>query len=282
MLELNANLLKRIKYFSGYDDSELERIIRAKDNAVESFGPKYHIFRENDVGEHMYIILEGHVDVYLKGTYSRTESYIATLGEGDYFGENAALTKEVTRRTASVRTTMATTVFKIHKNYVSFEREPDKDIEFAGRFPAHEVRDMIGKIPLFKGLTQDEFHNVDEWTTVVNVKQSEYIYKHGDPAEYMYVVLEGAVELLRMGSSGNPYGIPGVYETGEYFGEDALMDPESEDKRHHNFARAKVDSRLIKIPKKIFELLMDRDKNLIDYMKKIEVVKKMKMIYESK
>lgn len=282
MLDLNARLLKKIPYFSDYEDSELERIIKATDNVTEHHGAKHHIFKENEIGEHMYIILEGHVDVYLKGTYSNTENYIATLGEGDYFGENAALTKEVARRTASVRTTIPTTVFKIHKKYVSFDRDPKKDTDFAGRFPTNEIRDMIGKIPLFRGLTQDEFHNVDEWTTIMDVKQSDYIFRHGDLAEFMYVVLEGGVELLRMGSSGNPYGIPGVYEVGEYFGEDALMDPENQDKKHLNFARARADSRLIKIPKKIFELLMDRDKNLIDYMKKIEVAKKMKMLYESK
>lgn len=282
MLELNLDLLKKIKYFSEYDDSELKRIINAKENSVESFEAKQHIIKENEIGEHMYIILEGHVDVYVKGAYSKAESHITALGEGDYFGENAALTKEVTRRSASVRTTLPTTVFKIHKDYVYFERKADRDIEFEGRYPAHEVRDMIGKIPLFRGLTQDEFHNVDEWTTIINVKQSEYIYRHGDPAEYMYVVLEGVVDLLQRGSSGNPYGIPGVYEVGEYFGEDALLDPKVKDKRHNNFARAKVDSRLIEIPRKIFKLLMDRDKTLIDYLKKIEVVKKMKRANESK
>lgn len=280
MKTLDANLLKNIKYFEDLTEDELRWIIKANDNKVEDFEPHTIIFKEDEIGEHMYIILEGHVDVYMKGTFSNTETQIATLGEGDFFGENVCLTNEISRRTASIRATMQTRVFKIHKRHVRFKRDKDTDMGFEGRFPANEVRDLISRIPLFRGLTQDEYHNIDKWAEVLNLQPGQYVYEEGDIAECMYVVSEGTVELLKKGSSGNPYGIPGTIEKGEYFGEAALLQ-DNEEKKYENFARAKTACRLIKVDKNIFTTLVERDAALIDYMKKIQMVKKMKMIYDA-
>lgn len=57
-----------------------------------------HIFREEEPGVGMYVILDGSVEIYRKGARGR-EWHFAELEEGDFFGELALL--EEMPRTAS-------------------------------------------------------------------------------------------------------------------------------------------------------------------------------------
>jgi len=69
------------------------------DNSVgvtqEHFEPGQEVFHQGDVGDRIYIILNGKVEVV------RDEQRVATLGRGDFFGETALLQQG--QRNASVR-----------------------------------------------------------------------------------------------------------------------------------------------------------------------------------
>jgi NADH dehydrogenase len=61
----------------------------------EHFEPGQEVFHQGDVGDRIYIILSGKVDVV------RDEHRIATLGRGEFFGETALLQR--TCRNATIR-----------------------------------------------------------------------------------------------------------------------------------------------------------------------------------
>lgn len=66
----------------------------------EMYEPGQDIVREGDVGQRMYVISEGEVDVVRKGE-SGEEEHLATLRPGQHFGEVAVFNDK--RRTATVR-----------------------------------------------------------------------------------------------------------------------------------------------------------------------------------
>ena len=76
-------------------------LISQKQNILrEHFGPGQVIFRKGDVGDKLYIVVHGEVEVVGEET-GKGETIIAKLGAGDCFGEMALLRDD--RRMATVR-----------------------------------------------------------------------------------------------------------------------------------------------------------------------------------
>lgn len=276
MASVDTLLIRRVKLFSTLTDGEISEIINAPENGVEEYAIKDNIFIEGDPGEHMYIVLEGVVGVYVGGEYSdkhgKRDTCIATSREGEYFGESAALTEKATKRTATARADAPTKVFKIHKKYVLNAAKYAKEV--TGRYPPDEVRDIVLKLPLFKGLSRDEIHNIRDWAIVVFIKAGSFIYKPGAQADGMYVILGGRVELLSLDDQGNPV-VTASEGPGEYFGELAML-PKGRGK-HNHFSRAISDCRLIKIPRNIFNNLLNRDATLIDNITMVQKLRELKL-----
>lgn len=104
--ELNSkslrDLLRRISYFERCTEVELFALIAR--GYRKHFDIGQVICQENDPSEEFYIILEGAVEIFSE----KSNIPIATLGEGDFFGEISLLTG--TPRTATVRALAPNTV----------------------------------------------------------------------------------------------------------------------------------------------------------------------------
>lgn len=75
------------------------------------YEPGEVIFKEGDIGDYLYIIADGKVEVYQ--TKDGTDKTIATLSKGEYFGEMALLNQKM--RTASVRCIQPTNLLALKK-----------------------------------------------------------------------------------------------------------------------------------------------------------------------
>jgi len=104
--EINAkslrDLLRRISYFERCTEVELFALIAR--GYRKYFDISEIVCRENDPSEEFYIILAGIVEIFSE----KNSQVIATLGEGEFFGEIALLTG--TPRTATVRALSSDTV----------------------------------------------------------------------------------------------------------------------------------------------------------------------------
>ncbi|MFA6089782.1 MAG: cyclic nucleotide-binding domain-containing protein [Candidatus Woesearchaeota archaeon] len=102
-------ILKKIPLFANLNEKEHADIV----SHIElQFYPKnYVIFHEGDIGEAVYIIKTGLVQVF-KGE-GETRKNFAALGEGDFFGEMALMSDEV--RSASVETVEDSEIFVLKK-----------------------------------------------------------------------------------------------------------------------------------------------------------------------
>ena len=101
------DLLRRVSYFEACTDLELRQLIEY--GYRQLFPAGQIICQENDPGDSFYILLSGSVEVFSQ----RVEKYIATLHEGEFFGEMSLLLG--TPRTATVRTLEDSILFVVNR-----------------------------------------------------------------------------------------------------------------------------------------------------------------------
>ncbi len=102
------NLLRKVSYFDQCSDAELLHLIEYGYRQVYPMGQL--VCREGEPGDSFYIILKGSVEIFSH----RVEQYIATLNEGEFFGEMSLLLG--IPRSATVRTLEDSVLFVIERN----------------------------------------------------------------------------------------------------------------------------------------------------------------------
>lgn len=267
---INPDLLSKIPLFESLNRDELQGIIDSPDNGYEEYEMKQRIIREEEIGDCMYVLLDGTVEVSIKGDNSNREITIATLRKGDFFGEQALLPHGTGRRNASVVALHPTKLFRIDKKHVQLSLgglDESEDITVPAEFAEpDEVRIMLGGLRLFQSLKPAELDNYRNWTDILTVGPGEFVLKENDTADSLFVILDGHVEVFMLDDDGKIQ-ILSKLAPGEYFGEQALM-PGSSGKRNA-YARTDNQTRLIKVPKAYFKLLLKRDSILaIELLKK--------------
>lgn len=268
MITLDKDFLGKIKYFNSLQDSELEEILDAPENEIIEYSLRETIFKEGEVGEHMYIMLEGMAEVFIRSELSYRDISIASIKPGDLFGDGAATSKEETKRTGTIKTAFDSKVFKINKKYVL---NAIKGSSHAEPLPSDEACDLLLTLPVFKGLTADEIRDANDWARTVNYKKDDFIHEPLMAADKLFVVLEGEVQIFIFDANGKKH-INSIIKAGQYFGEIELL-PGSNGK-HYQYALALTDSRIINVSNKIFDALMGRNKSLPGYLKQMNQLKR--------
>ena len=268
----DPQIIRNVGLFESLSDAAINAILNAPENSIEEYEQKQIVIREDEIGDCMYVILEGTVEVMIRGGSANREITIATLRPGDFFGEQSLLPESTGRRNATVRALHASKLFKIDKKYVLLSikkdvTEPDNTeevTEINPKMPGHEVRDMIMNMRLFQSLGRDELLSIDSWTNVLSVGPGEFVIKEDEGGDYLYVVLEGTVEVFNFDDA-DKIVILARLEPGTYFGEQALLADDAG--KRNAYVRTEGVSRLIQIPKEYFRLVINRDSELAKELK---------------
>jgi CRP-like cAMP-binding protein len=268
----DPSLLRKIPLFKSLSDDDLTNILDAPENGIEEYGQKERVIRESEVGDCMYIILDGYLEVSIRSGSSDREVGIATLRPGDFCGEQSLLPWGTGRRNASVRALHSAKVFRIDKKYVllAIKHDDEEDEDSAditainSKFEPDEVRDLIMEMPLFNSLNNQELATIRDWAEVVTFGPGDFVLKKFQKGEHLYVILDGRAEVFTLDDNGEVI-ILAELNAGEFFGEQALM-PDSKGKRNA-FVRANDTTKLIKIPKEYFRLILTRDDEIAAQLK---------------
>ncbi len=116
--------------------------------------------------------------------------------------------------------------------------------------------EQLRSILLLQNLSETMLKKVAEKAIVLNVKSSQYLFKEGDFAEYLFSVVEGKVALEVDQNSSSPIRIQDIIPS-RSFGISSLVD--TEEKRCITHAKAVVDSKLIKWKASDLEKLFHHD-----------------------
>jgi len=111
-ITMSVNLLARIPFFADLPPEELDLLASALDGVNLKSGDI--LFREGDVGEHLYVVSSGVLEV-LNGLDTDGELLLRLLGEGDYFGELSLIVSEG-RRTATIRARGDAVLLSVSRN----------------------------------------------------------------------------------------------------------------------------------------------------------------------
>jgi len=114
----------------------------------KAYGDGEPIARQGEIGECMYVIQEGQVEVVRE--QDGAEVRLATLGEGDFFGEMALFDRE--RRSATVRALGEARVLTVDKR--TFLRRIHEDPSLAFRIVkgmSQRIRKLDAQVAQLKG-----------------------------------------------------------------------------------------------------------------------------------
>ncbi|MGR8947216.1 MAG: cyclic nucleotide-binding domain-containing protein [Gammaproteobacteria bacterium] len=269
-LKPDAKLVRAVPIFASLSDEQIQDIVSAPDNEIVEFPALAQIIEEDEIGSCMFIILEGLVDVRIKAVGGR-EITIATLKEGEFFGEQALLPGASGRRNASVKSIRDCRLFKITKKDVALgladnEELPKTPIESDDVSQAERAKMLVRSVRLFRALSEKDLDNIGDWAEIVEFESGEMILREGEEGDFMYIVLDGSVEVFVADEDGKIVILAELVK-GNYFGEQALL-PEGCGKRNAN-VRANHKATLIRVAKKYFQLIVNHDNRLMLALKAV-------------
>lgn len=277
-IRATIQLLRNVPLFSSLSDAELQRVIDSPANSVIDFSPLAPIVEENEVGSCMYIIIDGAVDVRIKAVGGR-EITIATLKSGEFFGEQALLPGSSGRRNATVRALQKSRLFKILKTDAALGMSMSEDLAdeltLIDGTSEERVRMMLRSVRLFRSLSSRDLDRVGDWTEVVTFEAGEMIVREAEDGDYMYVVLDGSVEVFVVDDDGKIV-VLSELTRGHYFGEQALL-PQGTGRRNAN-VRANERATLVRVAKRFFQLIINHDNKLMLALKAVGASQKKKII----
>jgi|GEM_PF-148870 len=127
-----ADLLRNISCFSRCSNADLQMLIEL--GTRQFYGVGEVICKEGDPGDAFYIVLEGAVEVRSE----HLDQILATLYQGEFFGEIAVLTGM--RRSATVRALEDTILFVVHRTAVQrlLQAQPQLAEEIAHELAARQ------------------------------------------------------------------------------------------------------------------------------------------------
>ena len=100
----------------------------------------------------------------------------------------------------------------------------------------------LGRVHLFRNLPQEQLLALENAAERMLFPAGETIFRHGDPADWLYVVEEGGVDIV-LPSEGEEI-VLASFAPGSFFGELGLFDQQPRTAT----ARATADARLVAVP----------------------------------
>lgn len=157
------------------------------------------LFAEGDPADALFVVLEGTIEI-VSTADDESELVLATLGPGAMFGEQTLLRGSDARRSAGARAVPRTRLGEVRR--ATFERLLSLGAGDRGALASlgeeqlrRDARRKSGLIRLFAG--EDEAPE-----DLVSFVTGEILVQQGEPADAVYLLVSGRVEVLRQGESG--------------------------------------------------------------------------------
>ncbi|KAJ9471024.1 cAMP-dependent protein kinase regulatory subunit [Diplonema papillatum] len=230
------DLLKEIVLFSYFDRDTLKLLVGAMVQRKMKKGEKP--LQEGEHGDKLYIIASGVCSVSKKGVH------VASKAEKSVFGELELMYDTPCVATVEVESEdcVTWTLDRVTYTNIVIQSNVRRRSEYEG-YLANVG--FLSTLSPYETMQLADALSTDEWLA------GDYIIRHGDPGEWMFLVISGTCEVIGRDSSGNP-SLVCEFQAGGHFGELEFLN------NHTCVAdvRAKTDVRTARINRKHFELCL--------------------------
>ncbi len=190
--------------------------------SVRHFVKNEYIFREKETSEELYLIEHGTVEVTKKARGMRRRK-LATLKEGECFGELALLGDGIRHTTAKATVSGTLRVFERSKIKALMAQNADFNRALRAVY-RHRLQTFLLKISsIFSGLPKKEAITFIRRCKPLGLKAGQIVVEEGSPATGFYIVLLGQLEVSVRPKKGGPTKVLGKLTDGEFFGEISLV-----------------------------------------------------------
>lgn len=207
--------LPEIPLFSGLEAEAFQQVV-AKLVPVE-LGVGDVLFREGDPGESIFIVTSGSVRV------TRGELFLATLGEGTFFGEGAFFSHEP--RSADVAAAEPCELLEMRREDMEeLIRGHPGVAEALSAFYRERVLDgVLAATPLFRNLDAGERKHVAGCFELVAVEEGAEVVREGERDRALYLIKRGSFAVTTTPPGGGAPRELARLGPEEFFGEVAVV-----------------------------------------------------------
>lgn len=190
---VEIDIIKKTNLFRNVNENQFGEMIKSVKLARYSKGTM--ILHENEPGGDIFIIVDGSVRVFIVDRQG-VKIPLKKMNKGDYFGEDSLLSKTHKTRNAYIEAIADTITLKIPEKFYADALEIDAEL----KNKLEETRYQRALHAL--SLSTDFYNEIEaviskvENPTILEFSNNEYIFKVGDTADNVYVILQGKVKLL--------------------------------------------------------------------------------------
>ncbi|HUP63444.1 MAG TPA: cyclic nucleotide-binding domain-containing protein [Thermoanaerobaculia bacterium] len=209
-----AALRSRVPLLAAADEQQLRETFLA--TRVREFASGEEIIRQNDYTNDFLIIAGGRVELWKRPEQSQTQTKIAELTAGNFFGEMSLISGR--RRTATARAVGPTRMIEIPRKAIL------KLLASAPRAKALVDQAFLLRAfggYLFPGVNEALLGELVDKAVVQTFGKDAVVFRQGDKAEAFYLIRNGMVKISK--KSGDKDVVLSYLVAGNFFGEAALF-----------------------------------------------------------
>lgn len=216
-----------------------------------TLGANEVLVRQGEPGDAVYVLMSGTFDVVL-GDPGGVPQVLARLGAGECVGEMTVLSQNARTATVIARETAEALRIDATPLRVVLERHPVARRHLAA-FAMRRLPSLrLAASGLFAGVDALELERFDREANWVRLSGGDCLFRQGDAAEDVYVVVRGSLEVLVVGRDGSTR-LVDILGPSDSVGEMALLT----DEPRSATVRALRDSELVRVSKEEFLRLLD-------------------------
>ncbi|HEY7536208.1 MAG TPA: cyclic nucleotide-binding domain-containing protein [Thermodesulfobacteriota bacterium] len=229
------------------------------------------ICREGEYGDTAFAIINGSVEVSIN-TAGYKNLTLALLGEGNIFGEMAALSGYPRSATVTAKEELSLLEIpaEVLKNLIKHSSEFKDAIE--GIYAERAVKTYLRKVPIFSTLDDSTLEKLENGVKLKSYKSGDVIFNEGDQGDSLCVIRTGFVKITKKHLGKDQ--IIAYLSQGNYFGEMALI----EDERRTATVSAFTNVEVLQVLKEDFDMLLNADQRLAEGIKNIIMERKLKTL----
>lgn len=258
--------LVRMHLFAQLSAEDLEGLVEK--SSLRQFPTGTVVCREGEYGDTSFAILEGTAEVSIN-TARYKNLILALLGEGNIFGEMAALSGYPRSATVAAKDDLYLLEIpaKVLKDLMKHSSNFKENLE--GLYFERAVGNYLRKVPLFASLDDAILEKLEKSVNLKSYNQGDVIFSEGDPGDSMYVIRTGFVKITK--KHGDKDQIIAYLSQGNYFGEMALLEVDKRSATISAFTKVEV----LRVIKEDFNSLLDENPKLAERVKDIVTERKL-------